>query len=38
MQLQQAQRVVEAFAAANRYQGELKGLTLSMIGYMEDFW
>ena len=36
--LRPVRRAVEAFTAGNKYQRELQGLTLSMIGYMEDFY
>ncbi len=36
--LAHARRHLEAFAAANRYQSELKGVAMAMIGYLEGRW
>ncbi len=36
--LEQGRRRLEAFEASNRYESELKGTTLAMIGYMIEEW
>lgn len=36
--LARLRRQLEAFEASNRYQAELKGTTLALIAYMDDYW
>ncbi len=36
--LRRARRAIAAFPAANRYQAELQGVALAMIGHMNRHW
>ncbi len=36
--LRRARRALDAFPPANRYQAELQGVVLAMIGYMDRHW